>query len=345
MFGLMGLVVCLLVSIYLVQLIKSFGYMSTAELRRRSRIGDKQAKRVYAARQYGLQIWVVLWSLLTLALAVIIITVDRLLPLGFALAIDVMLLVSVHVILPWSKWPKPNLTLAAQIGPLLGQFLKFTKPVLSCLDRYLGSWVETEATVRIHSKEELLENLRRLPGDLDRVGKDELRIAMHALTFGEKQIKTIMTPKSVIQTVSVYSELSPILLAELHDSGFSRFPVTGSGPDNFVGILYLRDIHHYQGSKLVQEQMKPEVYYVNEETNLDQVLNAFLRTHHHLFIVINQYGEVVGVVTIEDVMEQILGRAIIDEFDKYGDLRAVAKQQAKQLKDARQADDSKHFIS
>ena len=344
MLGPLGLVICLVTAGYLVQLIKSFGYMSTAELKRRSRTGDKQAKRVYQARQHGLQIWVILWGLLGLALAVVVIIIDRLLPLGLALILDVILLVAVHVFLPWARWPSPNLRLAAQVGPILGKILQFGRPVLKYIDAYLGHWVETEVTVRIHSKEELLENLQRLPGDLDQVGKDELRIAMHALTFGDKQIGAIMTPKSVMQTVSVYSELSPVLLAELHDSGFSRFPVTGSGVDDFVGVLYLKDVNHYRGSKLVEEQMKPDVYYVNEETNLDQVLNAFLRTHHHLFIVVNKYAETVGIVTIEDVIEQILGRAIIDEFDKYESLQAVAQQQAKKITHQRRADDSQHLV-
>ena len=319
--------------------------MSTAELKRRARVGDKQAKRVYQARQHGLQIWVVLWGLLGLTLALVVIIIDRMLPLGLALGIDALLLVAVHVFLPWARWPSPSLRLASQVGPALGKILQLASPVLKYVDAYLGNWVETEVTVRIHSKEELLENLQRLPGDLDQVGKDELRIAMHALTFGDKQIKEIMTPKSVIQTVSVYSELSPVLLAELHDSGFSRFPVTGSGVDDFVGVLYLKDVNHYRGSKLVEEQMKPDVYYVNQETNLDQVLNAFLRTHHHLFIVVNQYEETVGIVTIEDVIEQILGRAIIDEFDKYENLQVVAQQRAKKVATQRKADDSQHLVN
>ena len=344
MLGLLGLVVCLITTFYLVQLIKSFGYMSTAELKRRSQLGDKQAKRVYQARRFKLQIWVFLWGLLALILAAMVIIIDRFLPFALALVIDVVLLVSVHVFLPWARWPAPNLKLASQVGPHIARVLKVFQPILKYLDSYLGNWIETELTVRIHSKEELLENLRRLPGDLDKIGKDELRIAMHALTFGDKQIKTIMTPKSVMQTVSVYSELSPALLTELHDSGFSRFPVISSGIDDFVGVFYLKDINYYRGSRLVEEQMRQDVYYVNEETNLDQVLNAFLRTHHHLFIVVNQHQQTVGVITIEDVLEQILGRAIIDEFDKYEDLQVVANQQAKQVKHQRADDEHQHLV-
>ena len=325
------LLLCLAVSGYLVQLIKSFGYMSISELKRRARGGDAAASRVFKARVHGLQVWIVLWGLLSLNLAVIVLLLDEFLPIWLALVLDVVLLVMMHVILPWARWPKPSLRLASQVGPVLGNLLYKTNPAFRYLDRLLGSWVEIEATQRIHSKDELLENLQRLPGQLDSVGKDELRIATHALTFGEKQIHQVMTPRSVLKTVKRDELLSPVVLGELHDSGFSRIPVWEGQDSNIVGILYLKDALTYKTTKTAGDMMKPDVYYVNEQTNLDQVLNAFLRTQHHLFIVVNEYEEIVGVVSIEDVLEQIIGKSIVDEFDKYEDLRAVAKQRADQL--------------
>ena len=80
--------------------------------------------------------------------------------------------------------------------------------------------------------------------------------------------------------------------------------------------------------------MKKAVYYVNEEKQLDHALQAFLKTKHHLFIVVNGFEEIVGILTIEDVLEEVLGKEIVDEFDQYEDLRAVAALQAK--KDTKQ---------
>jgi CBS domain containing-hemolysin-like protein len=70
--------------------------------------------------------------------------------------------------------------------------------------------------------------------------------------------------------------------------------------------------------------MKPRVLYIREDQTLQHALAAFLRTHHHLFIVVNEFRETVGLVTLEDVIEALLGRKIIDEFDAHDDLRAVA---------------------
>jgi CBS domain containing-hemolysin-like protein len=61
----------------------------------------------------------------------------------------------------------------------------------------------------------------------------------------------------------------------------------------------------------------------------------YLRTQHHLFLVVNEFEEIVGIITIEDVIEQIIGRKIVDEFDQYADLRAVAKQLARKEAESR----------
>jgi CBS domain containing-hemolysin-like protein len=74
--------------------------------------------------------------------------------------------------------------------------------------------------------------------------------------------------------------------------------------------------------------MRQEVFYINEQLSLDHALNAFLKTKHHLFIVVNEFEDVVGVLSIEDVLEQIIGQPILDEFDQYDDLRAVAAKHA-----------------
>ena len=314
--------------------------MGISELKRRAGDGDHDALRVYKARRHGIQIWIVLWGLLSLSLALTILLLDELLPLWLALVLDVLLLVSMHVILPWARWPRPSLKLASQVGPILGTLLYKSNPVLKVFNHLLGNWVEIEATQRIHSKEELLENLQKLPGQLDTVGRDELRIATHALTFGEKQIHEIMTPKSIVEMVEAKELLSPVVLSELHESGFSRIPVWSGNQDNIVDILYLKDALSYKKEMIAKDMMSSEVYYVNEQTNLDQVLNAFLRTQHLLFIVVNGYEEIVGVISIEDVIEQIIGRSIVDEFDKYEDLRAVAKQRASSLAKKRKAVDT-----
>ena len=75
--------------------------------------------------------------------------------------------------------------------------------------------------------------------------------------------------------------------------------------------------------------MEKKVYYIREDDTLEHALSAFIRTRHHLFIVINKNRETVGLLTLEDVMESLIGRRIVDEDDIHADLRAVAEREGK----------------
>lgn len=82
--------------------------------------------------------------------------------------------------------------------------------------------------------------------------------------------------------------------------------------------------------------MRKAVYYVHEEESLGHALNVFLKTNHHLLVVVNTFEEFVGVVSFEDVIEEIIGKQIVDEFDQHEDLRAVAKSLADKEKKIRE---------
>lgn len=75
--------------------------------------------------------------------------------------------------------------------------------------------------------------------------------------------------------------------------------------------------------------MDKRVHYIRQDHTLPQALAAFLSTHHHMFIVINEFRETVGILTLEDTLESLIGRRIIDEFDAHDDMRAVAERNAR----------------
>jgi len=115
-------------------------------------------------------------------------------------------------------------------------------------------------------------------------------------------------------------------IEELRKSGYSRFPVYDENLDHVTGILYSQQLlDPALHDKTVANVCSKQVYFVNEEANLDHALNAFIKTKNHLFMVVNQFSEFVGIVAIEDVIEEILGVEIVDEFDKYSNVRAVAE--------------------
>jgi CBS domain containing-hemolysin-like protein len=156
--------------------------------------------------------------------------------------------------------------------------------------------------------------------------RDELLRFQASLTLDNHTVEDVMTPVSVVETADVKDALGPLVLDGLHKTGHSRFPVIDGDINHVVGILYLRDIINLRSTKAtVKEAMDPRVHYIHENQTLEHALNGFLRTHHHLFVVVNDYRETVGVLALEDVIETLLGKKIVDEFDRYDDLRAVAE--------------------
>lgn len=174
----------------------------------------------------------------------------------------------------------------------------------------------------VYSKEELLERLRSTSGVLS---KDDMAIMQHALQFSGKTAGQVMTPRSVIDAIEMDGTLGPVALDKLHNSGHSRFPVYNKDIDHMVGMLYLHDLVPLKKNvKTVADAMHKDIFYIREDHHLEHALAAFLRTRRHLFIVVNEYRETVGLLSLEDVIEALLGRKIVDEFDQHDDLRAVA---------------------
>jgi magnesium and cobalt transporter len=125
--------------------------------------------------------------------------------------------------------------------------------------------------------------------------------------------------------------VGPLLLDELHKTGHSRFPVIDGDIDHVVGTLHIKELLTLgdKSSKTAAQAMESRVFYINQDQTLDHALAAFIKTRHHLFIVVNGYRETAGILTLEDVMEALLGREIVDEFDVHDDLRIVAARNAK----------------
>lgn len=173
------------------------------------------------------------------------------------------------------------------------------------------------------SKEELQELLRNSHEVLT---DEERRRVVSTLSFTEKKVADHMTPRKSIDSIKKDEFLGPLVLDELHALGHSRLPVIGESIDNVVGILYLRDLLSLdqRHSATAEEIMEKKVYYIHRDDTLEHALAAFLKTHHHMFIVINSESETVGILSLEDTLEALLGARIIDEDDIHANRHTVA---------------------
>lgn len=199
-------------------------------------------------------------------------------------------------------------------------------PQLGKILRTVGSKDDEEVT--ISSREELAHIIKH-SGSL--LKEDERKLLLNGLNFGTKLVEEVMTPRGVIETVGVSDVVGPLLLDELHKTGHSRFPVVDVSLDHVVGVLHIRELLTLKNKKTVsaRDVMDDRVFYINQEQSLEHALAAFIKTHRQLFIVVNGYRETVGLLTLEDCVEALVGRKIVDQFDVYDDLRVVAERSAK----------------
>jgi CBS domain containing-hemolysin-like protein len=175
----------------------------------------------------------------------------------------------------------------------------------------------------LDSREELEHLVSQSTGVLSR---EEKLIIEGGLSFGSKSVESVMIPRSAIDTINKSEFLGPLTLDDLHKTGHSRIPVIDGDIDHVIGILHLRGLLalDIKRSVTAEKAMEAKVYYIRQNQNLQHALTAFIRTHHHMFIVVNEFRETVGMLTLEDVVEELLGHQIIDEFDSHDDLRKVA---------------------
>lgn len=297
------------------------GVMSLFELERRITLGDKVATKALR-RERLLPDILSLQKLLT-ALLLILLTLILVATFGWLLGVIVSVIVALEygAIARLSFIQKRSQTLYEKLEPMLLDFTQKHQSIFKIL-RTVTPEMKTE--LRFDSRDEL-KQLVLSAGHV--LSKDEQKLITHGLHFPEKRVSEIMTPRSMIDSISKNELLGPLILDDLHKTGHSRFPVTNGDTDHIVGVLHIQDLLTVDSGKkssTVEKTMSPRVFYIREDQTLDHALAAFLRTHHHLFIVINEFRETVGIVSLEDVIEALLGRKIIDEFDTHEDLRIVA---------------------
>ena len=140
-------------------------------------------------------------------------------------------------------------------------------------------------------------------------------------------MKDVMTPRNV-----VFSLPAATTVAEIVDRGelqtYSRFPICKEQSlDDVIGYCLTRDILYaavHGRHSLSMDQLCREVHFIPENVRLDKVLEEFLTRRQHLFLVVDEYGGVEGLITMEDVVETILGAEIVDEADRVVDMRQLA---------------------
>ena len=148
----------------------------------------------------------------------------------------------------------------------------------------------------------------------------------NVLSLERKHVWDIMTPRTVV--FSLPADL------DMHEAcknpniwNFSRIPIYADNNEDIVGLVERRALAKRlaDGDTCTLADIMKPVHFVQESKTLDKLLKSFLNSRTHLFVVLDEYGGLAGVVSLEDVLEEILGREIVDESDAVVDLQELAR--------------------
>ena len=196
-----------------------------------------------------------------------------------------------------------------------------------------GRWLKRITQSMTGEPRDLAELIEHLRGASERglFDGDALVMLEGVLAVADMQVRDIMVPRS--QMVFALRDESPEQLVDLVvESGHSRFPVIGEDRDQILGVLLAKDLLrlHKAGNESfeIREYMRP-VMFVPESKRLNVLLKEFRSNHNHIAMVVDEYGGVCGLVTIEDVIEQIVGE-IDDEHDVEDD-QSIRKERPREF--------------
>lgn len=181
------------------------------------------------------------------------------------------------------------------------------------IGRILGVEVKTENIM--FTEEDLISFVN--VGEAEGIIEEEEKEMIHSIVgLGETNAKEIMTPRTSMFAVEGNKTLDDIW-DEMIEAGFSRIPVYEDTIDNIIGVLYTKDVLNYLKEHSTDTQIKElvrEAYFVPETKSIIEILQEFKSKKVHIALVLDEYGGIGGILTIEDLLEEIVGE-IRDEFD------------------------------
>jgi metal transporter CNNM len=290
--------------------------LSVHELSRKARLGSKEAAAIYPIRRRGNQL------LTTLLLGNVAVNSALAIYLGsiasgvVAGIIATALIFILGEIVPQAVTARHAMRVGAATAPLV-RILMFvawpiTFPISYALDKLLGEELPT-----VYSKRELIEIIaEHEDSEHSPIDRDEERILHGALQFSHTPAHAVMTVREQVHMFEADEVLDDTLRKAIIETGQSRFPVYRRQPDSIIGILYTKDVLIEPKHVTVLEACERAFLLVRPNETLDTVMALMLKRKMHMGIIIDHDDRFVGVVTLEDILEEVIQTEILDEDDR-----------------------------
>jgi CBS domain containing-hemolysin-like protein len=178
------------------------------------------------------------------------------------------------------------------------------------------------------SADELI-TIARLSRSSGGIGPEQEAVISNIIALRRTCVREVMTPRPVIFSMSKETTVAEAVQQEEGWRIHSRVPICGESSSDVVGIVRSYEVMEAAATGGLQrklEELMLPVHFVPEIAPLDKVMLEFFERRQHLFVVVDEYGGVTGIISLEDILEEIIGREIIDESDCTGDMRVLARE-------------------
>lgn len=221
-------------------------------------------------------------------------------------------------------------SVARHLAVPLGAVVTLFQPLIGVVEA-ISKWLQPKAPIFAFPEEEV-RHMAMLSAEEGSILKFEADLVKNVLALDQVAARDIMTPRTVVHKLPAETPVRDAARG-IEEWTYSRIPIYAEdAPEKWVGVVLSRDIlnalAHDRFDTTLGELARP-IDFVHEKTRGHVLLRSFIRNRRHLSGVVDEYGSVVGIVTLEDILESVLGQEIMDEVDKTADLQELAKKRGK----------------
>ncbi len=241
--------------------------------------------------------------------------------IGVASGIMTFLILVLSEILPKSIGAKYWKQLIPSMVVTLQVMMFILKPLI-WMSALITRWLDKKGADTSNIKDEI-KALAKMGKASNVIDDNKYRVISNIVNLGEVKAKDVMTPRTVVHVVRPGMKIKDFD-EFLVTTPFSRFPIVDENEQNFLGYIHKSSSYKAKDNESVDKYARPMRSF-SADAHLEVVLSSMLDDHNHMALVVDQFGNWIGILTLEDILETILGKEIVDETDVIADLRQYAK--------------------
>ena len=221
--------------------------------------------------------------------------------------------------------------LAPIAAKIIRIFILLTYPII-LTTLFVTNKISKGRAEKSFTKDELLENML-MGEDEGIIDEKESDYIESVLKLDERKVNDILTPRSVVFALNESLTVKEVLSSQPEIFKFSRIPIYHKSIEQVTGIILVKKLFKQallDDDSVTLKEIKLDMFSINENIPVSKALDLFISKKEHMFLVVDNYDQTEGIVTLEDCVETVLGIEIMDESDTTEDMRALAKLQMKQ---------------